>query len=230
MNGIVIAPAHNSPGINKRTGTAWHDASGAFIPEARAFAKRHGFPPPTLFDNRRPYPARRRQVEAAIRAAARPLDVAALMQHGWRDGTQSGHLRDHARGLAELLAECSSPSLCVAVMACDTGRDGDNERSDDDDPGPGGEGGWADLLRDELVRAGVTGCRVLAHATPAHATRNAYLREFRADQPTGGSWIVEPDSALWPAWVRALKGSLRFDLPFLTTVEVHARLASWPPP
>ena len=34
MTVIAIAPAHDSPGK--------HDASGAFIPEARAFVKLHG--------------------------------------------------------------------------------------------------------------------------------------------------------------------------------------------
>jgi hypothetical protein len=226
IRGIAIAPAHNTPGINARTGGPWRDASGAFIPEAAAFARRHGLPPIVLFDNTQPYASRRGRVERALAGAAGPLDVVAIFAHGWRDGIQTGHLRPHAKRLAGLLAKVSTPALCVALYACDTARDGDKDRKDDDDPGPGGEGGWADLLRDELVLAGVSQCRVLAHGTAAHTTRNAYLREFRADQSTGGTWIVEPDSTLWPAWGRALAGPLRFDLPLLSAMQIRERLAA----
>ena len=92
--------------------------------------------------------------------------------------------------------------------------------------GPGGDGGFADALRDALSERGVTG-HVDAHVTTGHTTRNPHVRRFYCDGAaagTGGDWLVAPGSPKWRRWVTALKGDMRFRFPWLTPAEIDAAL------
>lgn len=220
MKGLAFAAGFNSTGR--------HDATGAFQPEAKAFCRLHKLAGPLLFDNRQKYPVRRAFVYHALEECQTgALDVVALFCHGWIDGVQTGHVRAVAQDFARRLARVASPRLVLVLYACDSGRDADRDRKDDDDAGPGGDGGFADVMRDALLNAGVLEPRVFAHATLGHTTRNPYVRVFDNTQGTiGGQWVVEPHSPQWRAWVRALdKTSLRFRFPFMSRQEVEAELS-----
>lgn len=217
MRALILHPLHN-------TGTK-RDATGAFIPEARAYAKHLTDAYMDVvgvdvvgFDNRAPKLARRRQVEAAIRSATN--GTVALFCHGLARGIQTGHDLAHVSTLAEALAASAGPSkrLVVTLYACDA--------ADSPSNGPGGDGGFADALRDALSERGITG-HVDAHVTTGHTTRNPYVRRFWCDGQaagTGGDWLVAPGSPKWRAWVRALKGPMRFRFPWLTPAEIDAAL------
>ncbi|WP_218251580.1 hypothetical protein, partial [Candidatus Magnetobacterium casense] len=88
--------------------------------------------------------------------------------------------------------------------------------------GPATECGFADALRDALIEQGHSGW-VDAHKTAGHTTMNPYVVRFHLDpevQNNGGEWIVQPGSPLWPAWVRAMRGPMRFRFPLLDTEEI----------
>lgn len=213
---LVIAPRHNIEGKK--------DATGAFHPEAHAFARMHGADDVRLFDNGRAMPVRLAQVRRWIdEQQPRSVDTLALFCHGWKNGLQIGVRIATARSFAEALAAVCTPDLRVVLYCCDAARDADDERVDDTLPGPGGNGGFADKLRDELGRAGVQ-ATIYAHATAGHTTRNPWVRRFDPGEVAGGHWIVEPHSANWIRWVRALRTDMRFRFPFLTQAQIEAEL------
>lgn len=116
------------------------------------------------------------------------------------------------------LASPKRPSPTVALYSCLNA-----------DGGVGGDGGYADLLRDALCRSGSAWCRVVGHALKGHAGWNPTLREFLGlgseSGGVGGTWVVAPKTRLWPAFVRLMKETdLRWRVPFMTAAEVHAEL------
>lgn len=227
---LAICPTHNTKG--KR------DVSGAFLPEAEAFtayraAEGNVTALMRQFDNRAAKWRRRREVEALLDAAPYPLSHVAFFCHGFRRGLQTGHafgpLGSSVDKLAAAIARNSVPGVRVTLYACDAARDGDAERSDDSKPGPGGEGGFADKLRDALLAHGLRGGHVDAHTVTAHATIAPYVRRFYVDpeaQDHGGEWIVSPGSAKWQAWRRKLRGDRRFRLsfPLMSTEAIRGAL------
>lgn len=198
------------------------DYTGAFRPEARAFAALHTAPLARVVAVNVGQTAtdQREQVEDAI-ASAGPLELVAWFCHGFRNGLQLGHRLAHVDRLARAIAANATTSVRVALYACSTGASLGN--------GAAGDGGFADALRDALCRAGATQCQVDAHDTAAHATRNPRVRRFRGDGSpvggTGGGWIVAPGSELWGPWRRALQQTdLRLRFPTMTVADVHAEL------
>lgn len=227
MGGILVfVPDANRPGLN--------DCGGAFWPEAKRFCAHQS---PRDYESVR-FPAhaklmsdRRRPIyEALKRHQGAALSSVAWFCHGYRDGLQSGHARADVGTLASHLAQALELEGHVLLYACDAGRDGDDARIDDTVPGPGGDGGFADLLRDALEALGrrVT---VMAHARAGHATWNPYARRFAAGTGgTGGAWYVEPGTPLFSRWARVLKepNTLRWRFPRMTNdaiaEELRARL------
>jgi hypothetical protein len=205
---IAICPTHNHRGRK--------DVTGAFLPEARAFADLHGAEL-RQFDNRAAKWRRRREVEAILDAAPLKLTHVAIFCHGYRRGLQTGHTTFSVNRLAAAIARNATASASVTLYACDTARDGDKQRNDDTKPGPGGEGGFADKLRDGLLAHGMRGGHIDAHPVTAHATKAPYVRRFYIDpeaQDLGGDWLVAPGSTLWQAWRRKLRQDRRFRLSF----------------
>jgi hypothetical protein len=207
---LVFAPQFNTRGRR--------DATGAFQPEAEAFCRARGGVP-FLVGNTLDAPAMRAQVYGQIDRAVGPVRTVACFCHGSGTGIQFGFNRRNAIDLALAIAKVSTPDVRVALYCCNTAGG----------PGVGGDGGFADSLRDALCRAGAVQCQVDAHTTAGHTTRNPYARRFlgmgSAVGGVGGLWIVAPRSTLWAKWRRALRDtSLRFDFPFLSIAEIHARL------
>lgn len=215
MKSLVFAPLRNTPGINKRTGKPWRDGD-ELQGESRAFVKRLGFERGVaMFDNRDEMGERRAAVLHHVHAAEPgTLELLAFFCHGWSDGIQGGFKCKHVRGLARELQAVAAPEFTVALYCCSTGDDRDPTTAQKQ-PGPGGDGGFADRLRDELCELGVA-ATVFAHETAGHTTRNPYVRVFRPDERAGGRWLIEEGSELWAAWRRRLHNTdLRFRFPFL---------------
>lgn len=212
MTTLIFAPLHNTG--KKR------DATGAFQPEAMAFERRErarGAETAWSFvDNRLENMGMRYFVLHRIRQLA--PDRLAFFCHGWATGIQFGIGLEH---LDELAAACSQPPI-VTLYACSTGSGGD-----------GGNGKFADAMRDALCVAGSPWCRVDAHTTKGHTTRNPYVRRFDGlGSPVGGQggqWIVAPPTeggnrVLWKKWVAALRTDFRFRFPELEISEIHRYL------
>lgn len=207
MKSACIVPAWNTHG--KR------DATGAFQPEGSRWTALHGGSY-YLFDNRLTRGARREQVEGML-AKENDLDWVAIFCHGYPRGMQTGHALRQAGRLAEAIAMACKPTAIVTLFACNTARDADRDNKDDLVPGPGGEGGFADRLRDELVEKGMHGGWIDAHTVVGHTTKAPWVRRFyisEADKYDGGEYIVRPKGENWQEWVLWLRSSHEFRLSF----------------
>jgi hypothetical protein len=218
FNILALAPRYNT-GSKK-------DTTGAFQPEARAFLRFVGIGDPVLIDNRTSETDMRRQVLSALadpRICTGGEPVVAFFCHGQSRKIQFGFGLAHADLLAKAIA-AGSQRARVVLYACNAGMDVRGAPV-------GGDGGFADVLRDALCRVGCVDCVVDAHTTAGHTTRNPYVRRFEGrGSPVGGiggSFIVQPGSALWRKWQAALRDTdLRFEFPFLSIGEIHNRLVS----
>lgn len=231
-NALIFAPQYNTKGRR--------DATGAFLPEAAAFAKTLGGAAIVTNIDNGPAPAvaAYRQVLDKIDSFRRDsggkeLDMLALFCHGWSRGIQFGFNLSSVEALAGHLEKVASARLAVVFYSCLAGS------------GPkdavGGDGGFADRFRDALCRAGLTDCQVDAHTTAGHTTRNPYVRRFEGrGSPVGGVggyYLVEPGSKLWPKWRAALKSDnslpgtyampLRFAFPRFSVGRLHELLDGW---
>jgi hypothetical protein len=218
MNALVFVPRDNAPGKK--------DVTRAFAPEAAAFLSLHRVPPARriVFDNSRDYLGRAKQVlDTLARVEPGSLETLAFFCHGWRDGLQVG-VHKALGTFADAVARRCVIDATIIFYACSAGRDGDNDKIDDTKPGLGDDGGFADALRDALVARGMRP-KIIAHTTDGHATRNPYVRIFDASTTKSGRWLVEPKSKLWPKWVAALRGDLRFRFPFMLDEDVREELS-----
>jgi hypothetical protein len=148
------------------------------------------------------------------------------------DGIQAGFQRKHVTELAAAIVKlCGAASATVVPLyCCSTGKD------PEDDPltAPGtGDGSFADRLRDALCAAGDADCRVMAHTTVAHTTKNPMVLFMDGmgipDGGVGGYAPVSPKSKSWVPWKKRLReqaGTLRFRMPYMTPAEIHAELAN----
>ena len=100
-----------------------HDATGAFIPEARAFAKLHGVPERKTIGMKlvkTPKKKRREQTLNAIRAASdiAPLSAIAFFGHGWPQGIQFGFNRPDVPDLVKCLKGVCTNDVKIVLYAC----------------------------------------------------------------------------------------------------------------
>jgi len=201
------------------------DVTYAFEPECEKLcsAVGDGKAQVHVINNRQPFAGRRRDTLAALGRAAKspgaPFDTVAFFCHGWKHGMELGFNRANVGKLAAAIWKVSQNSLVnVPLYLCSAGGGPQN-----------GALSFADALRDALCQAGATYCRVTAHSTVAHTTKNPHALFFDGmGSPaggTGGYHVVAPRSALWKPWIRALRGTdLRFRYPFMTVAEIHAEL------
>lgn len=211
MKLLAVAPAYNK--IRK-------DATAAFQPESAAFLRFHGGGQRLLFNNNNGMGRRWLDVKTWLTQCDN-VDCFALFCHGWKDGVQIGlRTRDIPDFAATLKAACT-PSPVIALYCCDTARDNDEETVDDAQPGIGGDGGFADMLRDELVRLGVRPT-IFAHSTAGHTTSNPFVRRFDNTMDKGGLYVVDPGSSRFRRWRLLLREhkTLRFQFPFMTQQEL----------
>jgi hypothetical protein len=217
LSGLVLYCSTNSPGK--------HDASGAFIPEAKAFAKCHGIPNSDVIGMGGSGTARRMiTLEALRERAGRNLDCIALFCHGTSKWLQLVGGLKHVHSFAEQIAACIAPGATIILYACSTA-DGPGNY-DGDDLGASVDGGFADKLRDELSDLGCRGL-VIAHETAGHTTWNPYAIWLSASGTgrAGNEYYVSPRAGYWRRWIKALRSTdLRYRFPFMTGDEIRAEL------
>lgn len=224
---IAFAPMHNTKGRK--------DATGAFIPEAKRFLRHHGIDPSCnlfLIDNKQSKKKMREDVITILNnlnAAFTPHcgTAVAFFCHGTKQGIQFSFNVRNVAGLAKALVSFGGASVIVPLYACSTGRDRDRDKLDDLQD-VGGDGGFADVLRDTLCDAGGTQCVVDAHTSVGHTTRNPNVRRFLGSAVGGidGFYIVSRHKRkLWRTWRKALRTDYRFVFPFLAIEEIHHDLA-----
>jgi hypothetical protein len=227
LNTLIFAPKYN-------TG-AKSDATGAFQPEARRYMQLRGGGRIVHIDNRGSERERAESVMREILIGAgngQPWNAIAFFCHGLPRSIQLGFNLSNVRHLARCIAETSTRDVCVPLYACSTAST--LPRLLAMGKGPGGDGGWADELRDALCREGATRCRVMGHDRLGHTTRNPYVRFFDgAGSPVGGQggeYVVRPPTreanTLWDMWRTALKTDLRFHFPHMEIAQIHAALTA----
>jgi len=214
-----------------------HDATGAFIPEVKRFAKLHSLSTADLVPVKCvgvPRERRAAVVTERLRGCADgSLAGVAFFCHGWPSGIQFGFDLQNVGALARLLAVKTESAPVVVLYACLTAENAERDQ-DVENVGPGTDGGFADALRDRLAEEGKTEGWVDAHKTAGHSTWNPFLVRFRlADVEdrqlggVGGEWIVAPGSEHWHEWRRRLacsEDALRYRFPFLTTFQIKTDL------
>jgi hypothetical protein len=95
------------------------------------------------------------------------------------------------------------------------------------------DGGFADLLRDEMVRRGITDGWVDAHKTAGHTSWNPNVVRFLCEDvddeefgAEGGFYLVEPRSTYWKKWCAALRDNKSgFRYSFMTKTEFEIKTA-----
>lgn len=226
---LIICCPWNKDGVNPRTGLLWKDGD-EFLSEARNYRSFHGISDPVRkVDNRLPGPARfaalicmLEEMNSEIQPRVSSL---AFFGHGYKTGLQAGCTLRNAPELAWALSHICTKNITITLYACSAGAGADRDTAGERVPGPGGDGGYADVLRDALGAHGV-GATVFAHSTSGHCTRNPYVRVFRPGAH-GGEWVVEPTSPEWPAWRRYLAdGHGRFSFPRQTKEQIAAVVAT----
>ena len=215
MTMLCFAPKFNTKGRK--------DATGAFIPEAKRFLEHHGQDPSMLhlIDNTQSKAQMRQWVLLSLGDFKNHhLDGVFFFCHGWRRGIQFGFTTKGLKRLATAIFDAADQNPRLCFYSCDVGRDADRKRTDDL-KAFGGDGGFADEMRDALCRAGARWCRVDGHTTPGHTTRNPHVRRFDGNGSTigaqGGYYIIpRTKKALFKKWREALRGELRFDYPIMS--------------
>lgn len=236
---LAFAPLHNNPGKK--------DAD-YFQSRARAFCQIHGGKV-VIFDDLQSMHRRAADVLAAITAYSGPtkLVCVAFFNHGWARGIEAGFDLRASMGmspavLADALSKKAGAGVIVPLYACSTADDPATPGpTEDTDGAPGGDGGFADQLRDALCKRGLTNCRVDAHDVKGDTTLNPRVRRFEGDGSFvggyGGKWIVPPKlelagrevpNPLFAKWTAALKRGLDMEFPFLGTDEIERRLSMLP--
>lgn len=215
-NILCFAPKHN---VKKA------DATGAFQPEAKRFLKRHKTSSDrlVLFDNNKSKTQMQKFITKELSKHIR-LDGVFFFCHGYKSGIQCGFSNKTVNSFAKVLVRSSVVwHTVIGLYACDTGRDLDKDRLDDLEEF-GGDGGFADELRDALCRNGGIYCRVDAHTSAGHTSRNPNIRRFEGNGSkvggVGGHYIIPFRSKLWKQWRKALKSVMRFDFPFMGDNEI----------
>jgi hypothetical protein len=227
MEGLIFTPDRNSHG--KR------DYTGAFRPMAKKFAKHHKLSDRYIIkiDVSKPMKKRRQQVLDAItkhqEEVGSLLDSVSFFCHGYPRGIQCGFswrgkvtAGEALDPLAAAIYESSDRTdICVPLYCCSTA-------SARQKNAPGGDGGFADELRDALCRQGATENRVVGHTTVGHTTNNPYVRFFDGSlMPaggTGGYWIARPGGPLWRKWAKFLRAGGWMDMPFMDLPEIRTKL------
>lgn len=219
---LVIYSSENTQGVK--------DATGAFIPEAKALAKLYEVPK----DNMLAVPCVSLRPNQRLEAVCQFLRGHSGIRwltffgHGWSSGIQFGIGLKNLPVLTQYLSYACSSDLCVTLYACSTAS---TSRSTRNPRAPGTDNGFADKLRDNMLSVDFEGGWVDAHLNPGHTARNPFVVRFYTlprfekdyDLP-GGEWLVSPKSSFWQEWqkeVRSVKSLFRFRFPLMTEAEIY---------
>jgi len=220
-NTLIITPDRN---------THSNDYTGAFHPESQTFIQvvpgQHKL---IQIDVSKGMPVRMRQLFAELEACSNSFSAVAFFCHGWADGIQVGVRRTNIPELVRLLCKVTKNGtdaknvLHVPLYCCSTAAATDTPEGASE---TGGDGGFADLLRDSFCAQGKPWIRVYAHTTKGHTTMNPQVRVFEGKGSTvgmaGGEALVRqppPKNALWPLWRDALTCRPPFDKGTMTAPQ-----------
>jgi len=226
MRTLAIYSSENTHGL--------HDATGAFIPEAKAFAEKYSVVDDDMLAlNCRHYSLMKRREEVCVFLRnKKDVGLIGFFCHGWPAGIQLGFTKQRCRLLVEYLKLCCLPDVKIVLYACSTGSNKETRQTTvPKNIGPGTDGGFADVLRDTMLANGFVGGWIDAHKTKGHTTKNPFVLRFYT-QPVfedtwdvkGGEWLVSPKSELWPDWRRIMKTDFRFEFPVLSEREIYRGL------
>ena len=229
-SGVIFVPDRNTHGKK--------DLTGAFLPEAKRFAREHQLAASAIvkIDVGKARIKRQQSVIDAIKTQADKqdgLDFVAFFCHGYRYrlqvgfGSRSTVDERWLRKLAKAVYDNTGWGVVLPLYACTTATS-DRRKHDQT---AAGDGGFADELRDALCREGADQCRVVGHTTSGHTTKNPFVRVFEGNGSTeggtGGQWISRPRGPTWRRWKTWLReGNNRFHFPFMETSEIIAKLPS----
>jgi len=225
MRTLVIFSSKNTHGLK--------DATGAFIPEAEKFAEKYKVIDEDMLPvNCRDYnvPKRREEVCVFLRNK-RDVELIAIFCHGWPVGLQVGFSKGNVNLFTQYLKMACVPNVKIVLYACSTGSNKQTKKTRvPKNIGPGTDGGFADTLRDEMLRNEFRGGWIDAHKTKGHTTMNPFLLRFHTEpifeeewDVPGGDWLVSPKSELWADWRRLLKTEFRFRFPVLRAIDIYRR-------
>ena len=221
---LAIVCLHNQKGKK--------DVTHAFLPEAKKLIKLGANGSVIVrVDNSKPFARRRREINRILNnyvEAGEHFDSIAVFCHGWADGIQIGYTRRTVWQFAESIAALTSNSsvATVPLYCCSTGDD----KEDNSLAAAGtGDNSFADKLRDHMCKYDLTLCRVMAHTTVAHTTKNPMVLFMDGmgtpDGGVGGYPPVAPGSENWRAWKKALRDTnLRFRFPYMSVEHIHEEL------
>ena len=219
----MIKPALNSLVFAPKVGTKSKPRDfKSFQGWAAGFLRYWGLPSSRriIIDNTKPSRVMRRQVIKSVGQAGcnAGTGVVGLFCHGYTTRIQLGFNRATLDDLATALYVAYGADVRVVLYACSTGSG----------PGPGGDRGFADELRDALCRAGAVDCRVLAHSTAGRADANPFVRSFDGNGSKvggkGGYPLVDRKDPLWSRWVKELRKDLRWKIGTMSMEEIHREL------
>ena len=204
---VIFAPQHNS--LFKK------DATGAFQPEAIAFADYHDIDPKNVFflNNKLPRKAVRGLIKDII-AEYRPYNLA-FFCHGWKNGIQLGFDTSNIEQIGKFDG-LANPIITLYSCSCGTGQNI----------------GFADMFRDYLCGIGCIDNAINAHYTAGHTTKNPFVRRFEGRSSLiggiDGSNIVSPKrKAEFAKWSKLLQKTVfRFAYPFMSYSEIHSVIDS----
>lgn len=203
-----------------------------FLEQADLWRARHGGTIVTI-EPCENIPARFRQLVQAVEEHA--PELLAIFDHGLASRLpRLGATIANAPILAAALARASTAPK-VELFTCLAG--------EDLTPGPhgppGGDGGYADTLRDACVKSGATGVQVDAHGSSSqlahrardlggHTTHNPFVRRFLGPErkgAVGGQWLVDPASAQWFGWVKWVSDGLGWrEFPVMTAEQIEEQI------
>lgn len=227
---VVFRPGFNSHG--KR------DVTGAFKPEMERYldAACTKNSVQVVINNKMSFAQRRKNVLGMLDDLLdKPYfyDGVAFFCHGWKTGIQLGFRNGHVNELADAIHHVTQHSYVdVPLFCCSTGGDVESSLTS---PGTGDDS-FADLLRDALCREAwfegyPSNCRVMAHETVAHTSKNPRARFFDGmESPEGGVGGYRPvklGGRFWATWKRELRdheGKLRFLMPHMDVAQITAWL------
>ena len=213
---LIITPDRN---------TSHNDYKGAFEPEAihyqRAVPGHHKV---VKIDVSKSMTARRKQLFEVLTEAAkeaRKYRAIAFFCHGWADGIQVGVRKANLPDLVKLIAACTKNGtderdlLHVMLFCCSTAAAPHSAEAESE---VGGDGGFADTMRDQFCAQGKPWVKIFGHTSKGHTTRNPEARWFEGKgSPVGGiggEWLVRrppPKNPLWSIWYKALTAKPPFD-------------------
>lgn len=213
-NMIVVTPDRNLHST---------DFKGAFEPESLAFMQtvpgKHKL---IKFDASKGTTTRRNYVFSELEALrGQDFSGIAFFCHGWHNGIQAGISNAQIPDLVQRVCAATKNGidaknvLHVPLYCCSTAAKGDAPEAASE---TGGDGGFADTMRDAFCQQGKPWVRVYGHTTAGHTTMNPQVRVFEGKGSTvggiGGDVLVRqppPKNALWAVWRDAVAGKAPFD-------------------